>query len=81
MTNVSDVADLTLAEASAAIASRSVSPVELVDACLERLDGVQNALRAYISVYADESRGVAKASEAMIMGATGWGPCMDCPSR
>lgn len=79
MTNVSNVADLSLAEASAAIASRTVSPVELVDACLERVEGIQDALRAYISVYADEAREVAKASETMMMAGHRLGPLHGLP--
>lgn len=79
MSDDSNVADLSLTEASAAIAARKVSPVELVEACLERLDGVQSALRPYISVYADESRAVARASEAMIMAGHRLGPLHGVP--
>jgi Asp-tRNA(Asn)/Glu-tRNA(Gln) amidotransferase A subunit family amidase len=79
MTNVSNVADLSLADASAAITSRTVSPVELVEACLDRLEGVKDALRAYISVYADEAREVAKASETMMMAGHRLGPLHGVP--
>lgn len=60
-----DIADLTLTKASRAVAAGDVSPVELVDACLDRITKIED-LAAYISVYAEESRQIAKAAEAML---------------
>lgn len=65
MASTNDLASLSLAAASRAIASGEVSPVDLVDACLERTAQVEH-LSAYIAVYAEESRQVAKAAEAML---------------
>jgi aspartyl-tRNA(Asn)/glutamyl-tRNA(Gln) amidotransferase subunit A len=59
--------DLSLAEASRLVTTKEVSPVELVDACLTQIDAVNDELRAYISVYADEARQVAKAAETMLL--------------
>ena len=59
--------DLSLTEASGLVRSKEVSPVELVDACLTRIDAVDDDLRAYIAVYADQARQVAKAAEVMLM--------------
>jgi aspartyl-tRNA(Asn)/glutamyl-tRNA(Gln) amidotransferase subunit A len=59
--------DLSLSEASGLVRTKEVSPVELVDACLTQIDAVNDDLRAYIAVYADEARQVAKAAETMLM--------------
>jgi aspartyl-tRNA(Asn)/glutamyl-tRNA(Gln) amidotransferase subunit A len=66
MTSASNAADLSLAAASTAIASREMSPVELVEACLRRIEQIQPEINAYISVYEQESRDIAKAAESMI---------------
>jgi aspartyl-tRNA(Asn)/glutamyl-tRNA(Gln) amidotransferase subunit A len=55
---------LSLTEASRLIRTREVSPVELVDAALERVAQVDPTLHAFISVY-EEAREIAKASEIM----------------
>ncbi|MBA2444846.1 MAG: Asp-tRNA(Asn)/Glu-tRNA(Gln) amidotransferase subunit GatA [Nocardioidaceae bacterium] len=73
-----NISELSLAAASAAVASRELSPVELVDACLERIDDIE-ALRAYIAVYAEESRQVARAAEAMMKAGHRLGPLHGLP--
>lgn len=70
--------DLSLAEASRLVARKDISPVELVDAALERIDRLNPALRAFISVYED-ARQVAKASEMMIMAGHRLGPLHGIP--
>ena len=62
-----DIQELTLAQASAAVKKKELSPVDLVQACLSRIDAVNSKTNAYISVYADEALKVAKASEALMM--------------
>lgn len=59
--------ELTLAQAAAAVKKKEVSPVELVEVCLARIEAVNDKTNAYISVFADEATQVAKASESMIM--------------
>lgn len=78
MTAKPDVAELSLAAASAAVSARELSPVELVDACLARIDQVES-LHAYIAVYADESRQVAKAAESMLAANHQLGPLHGIP--
>lgn len=73
-----DLAEITLAEASEAVASREVSPVDLVEACLRRIEKIES-LHAYISVYADESLQVARAAEAMIAAGHRLGPLHGVP--
>ncbi len=74
-----DSGDLTLAEAARLVADQKVSPTELVDACLERIDGHNETLRAFISVYADEARQVAQAAETMIRAGHVLGPLHGVP--
>ena len=51
------------------VRSKEVSPVELVDHFLERIDRVNGRLNAFITVAADESRAAArKAEEAVSRG-------------
>jgi aspartyl-tRNA(Asn)/glutamyl-tRNA(Gln) amidotransferase subunit A len=71
--------DLTLAEAASLVARLEISPVELVDACLERIAQTDDVLRAYISVYEDEARSVAGAAETMIRAGHRLGPLHGVP--
>lgn len=76
---MTDIAELTLKEASDSVASRDVSPAELVEASLDRIDRHNDALKAFISVYADESRRVARASEELIHSGHSLGPLHGVP--
>jgi aspartyl-tRNA(Asn)/glutamyl-tRNA(Gln) amidotransferase subunit A len=78
-TTQSGLLDLTLVDAAALIGRRDVSPVELVDACLERIEATNDVLRAYISVYADAARTVAKAQESMLAAGVRLGPLHGIP--
>lgn len=53
------IVDLTLAQAARAVAAKDVSPVELVDAALDRIEQIDE-LNAYISIFADEARALAR---------------------
>lgn len=46
----SDPAGLTLAKAAALVRSRAISPVELTEACLKRIDALNPKVNAYITV-------------------------------
>lgn len=74
-----DLLELSLTDAARLVATKEVSPVDLVDACLGRIDAVDDKLRAYISVYADEARQVAKAAETMIAAGHRLGPLHGVP--
>ena len=64
--NADDLSFLPLHELAPLIASRQVSPVELVDAQLSRIEALDDVLRAFIFVDADNARKAAKAAEAEI---------------
>ena len=55
--------ELTLSEAAAAVAGRELSPVELVDSVLARIEEVDPRLNAFVTVLADEARAAAKDAE------------------
>lgn len=59
--------DLTIAEASALIAARRLSPVEYLDAHLARIKAIDPTLNAFIRVIEDESRENARHAEAEIV--------------
>jgi aspartyl-tRNA(Asn)/glutamyl-tRNA(Gln) amidotransferase subunit A len=64
--NAEDLCFLTATELAPLIEQRKVSPVELVDAQLARIEAMDGVLRAYIHVAADEARAAAKAAEIEI---------------
>lgn len=63
---MSELADMTAVEMASAVRSKSVSPVELTDAVLQRIDARKD-LNAYITVSADEARAEARAAEDKVM--------------
>jgi aspartyl-tRNA(Asn)/glutamyl-tRNA(Gln) amidotransferase subunit A len=78
-TTQSDLVELTLVDTAALVGRREVSPVELVDACLERIEATNDLLRAYIAVYANAARAVAKAQEDMLAAGVRIGPLHGVP--
>ena len=70
--------ELSLTEASRLVTKREISPVELVDAALNRIQEVDPTLKAYISVY-EQSREVAKAAEIMAAAGHTLGPLHGIP--
>jgi aspartyl-tRNA(Asn)/glutamyl-tRNA(Gln) amidotransferase subunit A len=61
------------------VEAKEISPVELVDACLERILDVSGRINAYITVYEEEARIVAKAMESMIAAGHQLGPLHGLP--
>jgi aspartyl-tRNA(Asn)/glutamyl-tRNA(Gln) amidotransferase subunit A len=61
-----ELAFLPIAEAAARIAARTLSPVELVDAVLARIDRHEPTIHAYISLDADQARAAARVAEAEV---------------
>lgn len=57
-----ELTDLTLAEAATLVAARQLSPRDLVDAHLERIDRLDGALKSYITVAAAQARRQAAAA-------------------
>ena len=70
---------LTIAEAGRLIRARELSPVELVEAFLRRIDQVDAQIHSYITIVAEPARAAALQAEAEIM-AGGWrGPLHGIP--
>lgn len=57
----------TIAEASRLIEARELSPVEIVDGLLQRIESIDPAINAFITVTADEARAQARAAESEIV--------------
>jgi len=66
-------------ELAAAISSRKLSPVEVVDAFLARIGAQDQQLHAYIDVYADDARLAAEAADKAIRSGHAIGPLHGVP--
>ncbi|MGP3998814.1 amidase [Streptomyces sp. 8N706] len=71
--------ELSLTRASAAIADRSLSPVELTDSVLDRIDAVDPYLNAYVTVAAEAARAQAAEAEREIAAGRRRGPLHGIP--
>jgi Asp-tRNAAsn/Glu-tRNAGln amidotransferase A subunit and related amidases len=71
--------DLTLAEASHAIAARRLSPVELVRSVLSRIEAVEPFVTSYITICGDAALDAARAAETAIMAGRLRGPLHGIP--
>lgn len=76
---VDELAFLSVAEAGRLLLSREISPVDLVDALLDRIEAVDEAIKSYILVDADGARAKAKQAEAEIMTGRWRGPLHGIP--
>src|SRR5437660_9228235 len=74
-----DLAFTSAAELAALIARRAVSPVEVVEGVLARIEKTQPVLNAFITVCAEEARAAARAAEAAIMRGAPLGPLHGVP--
>jgi aspartyl-tRNA(Asn)/glutamyl-tRNA(Gln) amidotransferase subunit A len=63
---MTDLAFLTIAEASDLIARRKLSPVELTEAYLARIEALDHLLDSFVTLTAERARAEAKAAEATI---------------
>lgn len=64
---MSEFAFADAAELAGMVARREVSPVELIDATLARIERSQPTINAFITVCADEARTAARKAEAAVM--------------
>lgn len=63
MTSSNDPTALDVVDLAARLADRSLSSAELTDACLARIARHNDALHAFIDVYAEDARNAAKAAD------------------
>ena len=75
----SDPWRLSVAQAAALIAAKRLSPVELVQAYLARIERLNEVLRAYVRVLPDEALAAARAAEAEIAAGRYRGPLHGIP--
>jgi len=74
-----DPTALTLAQASAGVRRRSLSPVELTRACLDRIDALNPQLNAFITVVPDEAMAQARERERELARGESRGPLHGIP--
>jgi aspartyl-tRNA(Asn)/glutamyl-tRNA(Gln) amidotransferase subunit A len=74
-----DLAYTSAAELAGMIARRAVSPVEVVDLVLARIEATQPTVNAFITVCGDEARSAAKEAEAAVMRGDKLGPLHGIP--
>jgi len=76
---MTDLAFVSAAESAALIAQRALSPVELVEHVLARIERAQPMLNAFITVCADAARTAARDAEAAVMRGDPIGPLHGVP--
>src|SRR5690348_14368936 len=76
---MTELHDLTATEAARRIRARDLSPVELVDALLTRVERSQPTLKAFVTVDYDGARAAARAAEAAVTAGTDLGPLHGVP--
>ncbi len=64
---MSELTFLTIAEASRLIARRELSPIDLTEACLGRIDALDARLDSFVTLTAERARREARAAESAIM--------------
>lgn len=74
-----DLCFMPAVELAAKIRSRAVSPVEVVDAVLARIEALNPKLNAYVWVHADEARQLAREAEAAVTRGDTLGPLHGVP--
>src|SRR5215467_14467977 len=70
---------LTIAEASALISKRELSPVELVESRLKRIERLDGELHSFIRVLPEPALAAARSAEAEIMAGNRRGPLHGIP--
>ncbi|MBX9594558.1 MAG: amidase [Roseomonas sp.] len=71
--------DLSAVEARRLIGTRKLSPVELLESCLARIDSVNPAVNAMVAMDTDRARESAKAAEDAVMAGGKLGPLHGLP--
>src|SRR5579862_3199750 len=74
-----ELTSMSLSEAAAVVRAREVSPVELTEACLSRIEAWEPVINAFITVTGDQALATAAAHEQMIMSGQSLGPLHGVP--
>ncbi|MCZ6873617.1 MAG: amidase [bacterium] len=70
---------LTITELASRIASKAISPVEVTEALLRRIEAVDGRLKAYVTVMAEQAMEQARRAESDILAGTYRGPLHGVP--
>jgi aspartyl-tRNA(Asn)/glutamyl-tRNA(Gln) amidotransferase subunit A len=76
---MSELCDLDASRLSELVRTREISPVEVVQACLERIDALNGAVNAFVYVCADAALAEARRQEAIIARGDDAGPLAGVP--
>ena len=76
---MTDLVFASAAELARLIASRALSPVELVDGVLARIERAQPTLNPFVTVTAEAARAAARVAEATVMRGDSLGPLFGVP--
>ena len=76
---MAELADLTLVEAAALVRCGAVSPVELLDVCLNRITALDGQLQAFVMVLEERARKDARRAERQIAAGDYRGPLHGIP--
>jgi hypothetical protein len=71
-----DVTSLSLRDAAGQVRRKQISPVELTQSCLGRIERLNPALNAFITVTAESALGAARDAEAAFIAVAGEARCM-----
>ncbi len=74
-----EICYLSIAEAAELLAGRELSPVELIDAHLERIEQTDDALNSFITLLGEQARAAAKDAERSIQAGQYLGPLHGIP--
>lgn len=74
-----DLVNMTISELAPKIQAKEISPVEITDAALARLDRLQPVLNSFITILHDQARAQAKVQEAALMRGEYLGPLQGIP--
>jgi Asp-tRNA(Asn)/Glu-tRNA(Gln) amidotransferase A subunit family amidase len=74
-----EICFLSAVELAAAVKERILSPVEIVEAVLERIETVDGELNSYCTVTAEAARSAARAAERVVMAGDAVGPLHGVP--
>ena len=78
---MTDLAFASIAELAPRLANKEISPVEVTEAALARLEQLEPRLNAFITVTAESARHAARAAEAAILAGHYLGPLHGIPGR